>query len=276
MGDAAMLMTTVGMLRAMAPGASICALVSHPDYTRQRCPDLGVGLEEWPWPVPGKKRLGILGLVIYPLIFFSNLFSAAAFRLSGARVFILNGRFRAPLSMLFDSDVVIHPGGDFISPNYFFMTTFGEILMAKILGKRTVILAQSMGPFEGLLNRAIAAPFLRMADLIIVREGKTALELERMGVTRAHLTADLAFAFPGKIEYAARGERVVICPKNIPRNRERYALGIRRLAKRIKEEFGFKIVLLPTDLHDVDFQSELGFGLAPDAAIVRTVHPQAR
>lgn len=272
MGDAAMLATIVDMVGGMAKDASICALVSHPEFTRQRCPDLNARLEGWPWPVPGKKSQGIFGLMAYPLIFLSNMLSATAFRLFGARIFIFNSRFREPLCALFDSDIVIHPGGDFISPDYFFMTTFGEILMARILGKKSVILAQSMGPFKGLLNRAIAAPFLKMADLIIVREKKTMRELSLMGIGNVYLTADLAFMFPKRIIRQKRGERVIICPKNLRSGKMDYARGLKRLSGRIKSEFGYEILFLPTDLHDVCFQAEIGDSLAPDVTVVKEVH----
>lgn len=185
MGDAAMLITLVRMLRRMSPEARITALVSHPAFSRERC--IRAELDGWPWPVGGSEAGSPLGMLSYPFIFLGNLLSAAAYRIAKARIFVFNGRYSGPLSRFFDCDVVISPGGDFISPRYCFMTTFGDFLMSRILGKKLIICAQTIGPFEGLLDGRLAAAVLGLADLIIVREEESARRLASIGLRDVHV-----------------------------------------------------------------------------------------
>jgi polysaccharide pyruvyl transferase WcaK-like protein len=279
MGDAAMLLTTRGMLKEAVPDVKVTALVSHPEFTRERCPGIDAKLCGWLWPVPEAGKAGFLDLCWYPFILLSNFVSVIAHRLLKARIFTINKRFAGALSSYFDCDVVISPGGDFISPNYFFVTTFSEFLMAKILGKKLVIIGQTMGPFKGLLNGRLAALVLNLADLIIVREHATARQLEGIGVRGHRVTTDLAFAFPENVK-RGKGDkrRVIICPKKIggPSKRALYAEQLGKLAGRIIEEFGSEVVFLPTDLHDVDFQREISSKIDGKVKHIEEVHPPGR
>lgn len=273
MGDAAMLKTTVGILKGIDPDCEISALVSHPEFSRKRCKGLDAELLGWVWPVPEKGKPSLHELLSYPVVFLSNFFSAIVYRLSGAKVFIFNGRQAGPLGKFFDCDVVISAGGDFIGPKYFFVTAFGEFMLAKLLGKKLVICAQTIGPFEGLLNGFLAARIVRLADLIIVRESVTAEALRKLGINDAHLTTDLAFAFPRPSGKKSQGGVVILCPKNIGTGRERYAEKMRTLTRRIMDELEMEVVYLPTDTHDRDFQSEIAAGLEKKVKVIGEVHP---
>jgi polysaccharide pyruvyl transferase WcaK-like protein len=270
MGDAAMLLTTVDMLKRMAPDSEITALVSHPDYTRERCPAMGAGVSCWPWPVSdldGRRKESPL---VYPFIFFGNMLSAMVYRLTKRKVFLFNGRYSEPLAKLFESDVVISPGGDFISPRFFFMTSIGEVLMSKILGKRLVLLAQSVGPFDDAAHRLIVGWALGMADLVIAREQDSFDHLSRMGVKDVRLTADLAFSFP-RPAMRERKRRVVICPKDLGAGRTEYAERMSGLARRIRDEFGYDILLLASDQYDMGMLADIAAGLDGEAERIPAV-----
>ena len=269
MGDAAILLTIVGMLKRLVPASDITALVSHPEYTRKRCPDIGVDVLGWPWPVP-KGKASLAEKVFWPVIFINNIFSALVYRLFKRKVFVFNKASAGPLTRLFESQVVISPGGDFISPKYVFMTVFGELLMGRILGKKLVICAQSIGPFQGLLNSRLAGFFLNLADLIIVREYNSAGRLDKIGV-KAHMTADLVFAFPPPAK-GKRGKRVVMCLKDIIHGRKEYAEWMSKLALRIRD-MGYEVIFLPTDQHDVRLQAETAAGLEGKVQRIPVVLP---
>ena len=271
MGDAAMLMTIDGILGRIAPGSSVVAFASHPAFTKEKCAGLTAGVEKWPWPIP-RGRPSLAELAIYPAVFLGNMLSALIYRLSGRKVFIFNSAYSAPLSALFECDIVISPGGDFIGPNYFFITTFGEMIMARILGKKLVICAQTIGPFEGALNGHLAGLVLGTADLVIAREGRTARELLRFGVRKTVVTTDLAFSFPPPEGAGKRKRQVVICPKKIKGNREAYAEAMRKLAERVSGE-GFGILFLASDRYDTDFQREIASGIRAEHEIIPDVLP---
>lgn len=268
MGDLAMLTAAVSGLRNALPGASITALVSHPDFTKQRS-DLGIRLSPWPWPL--KSRPG-LAMAWYPLILISHFISITAFSLTGKRIF-LSGYSR-PLSEFFDCDLVVSPGGDFISPRYWFITTFSEFLFAKMLGKRVILLSQSIGPFDGFLRKDIARFALRLADTIIVREETSAQNIRDLGLD-CRMTADLAFAFPDVPMKRKARDGVVICPKRMDSGLPGYRDTIMRVARAIRERTGMGIVVLPTDTHDLELQAEIASRL-PDAEVIREVYPPQR
>jgi polysaccharide pyruvyl transferase WcaK-like protein len=269
MGDAAMLRAIADILRGISPDLDITALVSHPDYSAARCRGAGVRLEGWPWPV-GNAGLAEK-LAYYPAVFMGNMLSAAIFRISGKQVFLMNGRFRAPLSRIFECDVFICPGGDFIGPKYFFLSTFGELFMARMLGKKVVICAQTIGPFSGFFERKLAGFVLGLADLVIAREEPTATHLAELGIGNVRITSDLAFMFPPPPE-TKRKKRVIISPKRISGEKGKYAEGIRRLSERLSGGLGYEVVFLPSDRYDAAFQAEIASGLPGKVTLVEDVH----
>jgi polysaccharide pyruvyl transferase WcaK-like protein len=271
MGDLAILLTITRMLREISPGCQISALVSHPQITGKKCPGLDVELDRWVWPMPAKERPGVLDLAWYPVVFANNMASAVVFRLFKRRFFLFNRHLSSPLGRFFDCDVIISPGGDFMGPKYFFVTAFGELIMARILGKKSIICAQTIGPMEGFFNGLVVAPVLSLVDLIIVRDERTAHDLKGIGVKGAMTTSDLVFAYkcaPKK----ERANSVIMCPKRIRRGRERYMDNYRVLARRVIDELGYRITFLPTDEYDVKFQGEVASGVGrPGVEIIGEV-----
>jgi polysaccharide pyruvyl transferase WcaK-like protein len=274
MGDAAMLRTIVDIIHAISPDIKITALVSHPEYTVPRCRGIDARIEGWPWPVPQRERNIFDYAVFYPVIYASNMFSALLYRLLGARIFLLNRRFAGPLSSIFECDAFICPGGDFIGPKYFFHSTFGEIVMAMILGKRIIVCAQTIGPFRGAFDRGLASFVLNMADVVIVREGATAKHMMELGVRNVEVTSDLAFMFMAGGHWSrVRKRKVIICPKKISGDRKAYIGGISNLAKRLVDELGYEVEFLASDAYDSDFQSEIASTLGGRVRLAGEVFP---
>lgn len=274
MGDAAMLKTIEGIIRGISPDISMTALLSHPEYSKARCRGLHARVLGWPWPIK-QGRKGIIDIaVIYPLIYINNLASAAAYRLFGIKLFLFNRRFAEPLSSIFECDAFICPGGDFISPKFFFHSTFGEIIMARMLGKRIVVCAQTIGPFKGMLDKKLAAFVLRMADVVIVREEATAKHLRELGVEGAEVTADLAFMFDaGKAPWGKRRRKVIITPKKINGDRAAYAGGMIRLAAELADRHGYEVEFLASDAYDSGFQAEIAASLGGRVSLAGDVFP---
>ncbi len=262
MGDAAMLRTIADIVHGISPEIRITALVSHPEFTIERCKGLDAAIKGWPWPVSRGKR-GIADYaIVYPAIYLNNMLSAALYRLIKAKLFLFNRAYAEPLSAIFECDAFICPGGDFISPKYFFHSTFGEIMMARMLGKRIVVCAQTIGPFTGFLDRKMAAFVLNMADVVIVREEVTAKHVRELGVRNVEETSDLAFMFMAGGKWSPkRGKKVIISPKKISGGRAAYVEGISNLVKRLVDELGYEVEFLPSDAYDSDFQSEIASGL---------------
>jgi len=275
MGDAAMLLTLVDMLKRISPEASLSALVSDPAFTSEKCPGINAELHGWPWPIPESGRPGVLELLGYPLIFFGNMLTAIAYRIFKARVFLFNKRFSGPLTQLMECDAVVSPGGDFIGPRYFFITSLGEVVMSRIMGKRFILCAQTIGPFDSWIMRKIVAATISLADLVILREERSAAWLRKEGLKHVKVTTDLAFAF-GYPQKRKKKSRIIFCPKGVLKDGEGYVEGMVRLARRLADETGCEIVILPTDSHDKEIQSEIASRLDGKASIIGEVLPPLR
>jgi len=94
-------------------------------------------------------------------------------------------------------DLVIATGGSNIVGCYGF-GPFGHLWalwMAKRLGKKTVLMGQSIGPLNSVLLRTFAAYVLRRLDYIVLRDQASLDLLKSIGVPpeRMQATADLAF-----------------------------------------------------------------------------------
>lgn len=277
-GDAAIILSMLDHIRFISHSCEIVAQCSHPDVSRRLAFREGVEYHGYPAPffeasggAPSAARLAYGGLV-----FLNNMLSAAAYRLLGAKLFLINAPYREPLEDFFRSDIVISVGGGFISADYGFIRPYADIAMAKILGKRVVIYSQSIGPFCGPLNEAISRFVLGMADLIMVRESRSARNLEAIGIRRVHVTADAAFSYPEMPPRAERGNTVVICPREWTySNRihsERYISLIGELSSGIINELGMEVLLLPTTPDDVAFYSRLAPSLPAGVRFVSEVH----
>jgi len=199
-----------------------------------------------------------------------NIFSAFIYRVSGKKIFLCPDDYRKSLADLFDSDIIISVGGGFLHPEYGFFRPYYDFLLARILGKRTVIYAQSMGPFSGFWVRTISKLLLGSVDLIMLRDAKSMEHLEDLGVS-SHLTADAAFGL--RMREGKDSRMVVMCPRRWTYSARdsgpKYLGMLAMLGRRLSEE-GARIVVIPTTPEDIAFHETLK-PLMPQAEFVAEV-----
>lgn len=256
-GDATILYSTIKAIRDVAPMANITVLASDPAFTMEVLPQSDADIKGWIWPID-KPDPGIGGLLRYACIFASNLFTVISYRLMKAELYLLNKQFAPQMKSYFESDVVICVGGDYLGPDYFFLTTLSELLYAKILGKKSILFGQTIGPFRNFLVKSVVSAVLNHTDIIIVREPISAGYLREMGVSRFHVTADLSFACDFKKTKCTTNDVIIVAKK--PKKKTvsaKYAQTLGALAKRISEDFGYQVILLSTELGDIPYQREL-------------------
>ena len=254
MGDAAILCATIKMLKRIDPDFEITVLASDPEFTKEKCPDLDAKLMIWPWPVSRKR--GLSYWIKAPFILASHFFSVLLYRLTKMRIFPFK-EFAFPLSSFFDCDVLISSGGGFINPRFYFFISLSELAFAKILGKKSIIMPQTIGPFYPLMDK-IAGAMINLADAVILREEKSAEMLMRMGVKNTYVTTDIAFAGDKEVS-GKRKNRIIICPKET--GKDSYDEYIEKLVGRIICETDCEVVFLPTEKADIEFQKELATGI---------------
>lgn len=126
-----------------------------------------------------------------------RIIKSAKIRMHQLRVLMLILRC---LPEYFSADLVLDISGDGFtdSAQYGFFGTFShasQLLISIFLRKKTVVCAQSIGPFKKFFTRFLGYFVLNNVDLITVRENITERYLHVLGVTKPplYLTADLAF-----------------------------------------------------------------------------------
>jgi polysaccharide pyruvyl transferase WcaK-like protein len=96
-----------------------------------------------------------------------------------------------------DSNLVIVVGGNYIYSHFDFYTHAIPIVYAKFLRKkRTVMLGHSIGPFEGVLDRAVSRVILSRINLITFREELSYLYVKKnlkINSPNALLSCDMTF-----------------------------------------------------------------------------------
>ena len=93
------------------------------------------------------------------------------------------------------SDLIVDLSGDTLSDkNCYSIFSILSILIGIVLGKKTAIYSQSIGPFKK-ITMPLARLCLNRADLIVVRENVTKNYLKDIGVNNpsTYLTAEIAF-----------------------------------------------------------------------------------
>lgn len=90
-----------------------------------------------------------------------------------------------------DSDIIIGAGGDAITKNYGFFLRLYTFLLLRIMNKKILIYASTIGPFSG-ISKFFTAKCLKKLDLIMVRDKKSYNFLIEIGLrpTSVKQTAD--------------------------------------------------------------------------------------
>ena len=164
------------------------------------------------------------------------------------------------------ADVVVSKGGNFLIDTGHRVPTFllplHQIALAILLGKTTVLYAQSYGPFHRPFYRRMAHAVLRRASLILVRERLSLNHLPAKGnLPNVRLTGDEAFLLePGEklspqlaalvdgptvgvtaIEWEFPG----MSPARVEHMRRRYYEELAGTLNRLIEEKGLGVLFIP-------------------------------
>ncbi len=116
-----------------------------------------------------------------------NLLNYVSIKLWGGLIWATNNE-RASLQAIKDSDIVISKGGSFLCSNgslredISLIRVMHPFFIAKLFRKKTIVLAQSLGPFESRFSRAIFRFFIKYIDKIYFREKESLFLLKKDGV----------------------------------------------------------------------------------------------
>ena len=185
-GDEARVRSSVEMIRAIVPEARFDFLTAHPTRDANIYKTTGIDV------VPRYRNAhSSLGKSIELLLM---LVGAVLWRTSGGRISVLRSRQFCQYKVFMDLS------GETLS-DYFrlgdFLVCLHPILLGILLKCRTVLFAQSIGPFDGVFSKSIARFVLNRVTLITLRDNGSIVYLERCGIHRPHIfhTSDPAFTF---------------------------------------------------------------------------------
>ncbi|MGE4170576.1 MAG: polysaccharide pyruvyl transferase CsaB [Candidatus Margulisiibacteriota bacterium] len=161
-GDEMLLKKTVTLLKETRPSANLCVLYNNPPETKG---------SRWRSPYASSA--------LFKEITYCNRKS-----------------FREKLMALLRSDVVVFGGGGLLqnaTSNRSLLYYGGFLLGAWLLGKKTLLLSQGIGPLWGGFANRFVGFLVRRARFVSVRDEASASCLRRLGVQGVHLIPDLAF-----------------------------------------------------------------------------------
>lgn len=258
-GDAAILVATVDILRAVA-GSNLDVTVFDPQASAAKRyysdfdfrPELFDQIVAWTgarW-----RKAGILILLA----------AAATWRTPLRRLFaqLLPPSIVASLERFAAADLVISGGGTYLMPHYRIFPKILDLLVALALRRPFILFTQSLGPFPPRRRNWLLRHVLRQARVILVRDARSRRHLIDLGVSaeRISLCADAAFALapPQPAREGARiaGEgplRVAISVRDWPHfskgtadGMAAYHAAIAALVRRLVEGHGAEVTFLST------------------------------
>lgn len=205
LGDDAIMHETLSGLREIFPNANITLAATDPDSWRKYCqiPNIEVVGSLTSWVIKLKNGHWQFhwhaALVYIPLFILSVLL----YRLLRIKLIFGSKEKRRLLSAYYEAKLVLGCGGGNLYANFwispFFLLSLIALGAAIILGKRVVLLPQSVGPIKGWFQRRLASLILKKIDKIMVRESFSLEFLQAMNIqNRVILIPDLALASASK------------------------------------------------------------------------------
>lgn len=196
-GEAAMVVSTVQLLRVHFPDVRFTIYSRRPQIDSERYHE--IFKEDANIEVIGlsSRWQRALSIVYFPsCAFFYSLIE----RFREQRM-LRSVRKNRALNAFSQADLVVDLSGDSFTDDYGAISTIihsAYVITAILFRRRTVIFAQSMGPFRNTLTKSLARFMLKNVDLILLRERITLDLLVNLGISedRLHLTADSAFLLP--------------------------------------------------------------------------------
>jgi colanic acid/amylovoran biosynthesis protein len=257
-GDLAILQAMVDHVKKLGKGIAISAHCSDVGFAKKKLPLKGVEYNPSVWPMVNDPP-GLSDALMFGLVYASNLLSLSAYRLLGLELFLFNGKYKESFRDFVESDIVISIGGGFISADYGVLRPYSDYLMAKLLGKRLILYSQSIGPFDGSVQKLLSRFILGAADVIILREEKSADNLKDIGITNVHVTTDMAFALPKPKRKPGKKNKVIIVPRRwtypYRHSASSYKSFIVKLTEKLVGEIDSSVTFIPTTPDDIRFWS---------------------
>ena len=191
-GDEAYIEVSLRTIRQQYPAAEISMISYDPDNSRALhdvddvCLMPRMNKELASKPTWLRRLLSLTQCLQYLLVFI----------LGTARI-CPDPQVRSVIKQIKHADVLVGFGGGLLNDHYpgTSLVYLGLLLAAKRLGKKTALLAQSVGPILGPVHHWLARKILPGIDLITVREKTSLAFLLRMGVPSDKLSLTLCPAF---------------------------------------------------------------------------------
>jgi len=285
-GDAGIIVSTVQNLRKHYPDCQVDMISTYsnkdPYFIKQHTEIKKYADNLHPSLFPelflniGGKRRSNSFTKILAMLFFStkamlNYFSV---KIAGFPLFV-NKQERAAFDAVKNADVVISKGGSFLCSFGTFREDFSlarmcyPFLVAKAYKKDTVILAQSLGPFDSCLSRNIFNISLRAIDKVFFREKKTITLIRNQGVAvpsnKIEFCPDVAFAIDASLGKAIVevdnnkfnvGVTVVDFPFETSSQRQNYINSINSAIEYFVVELSATVFIFPQVVNVTQFGNE--------------------
>ena len=196
-GDHSVLSVMLESLKRFFPESEIVVLSHYPRTDRVRCNAIILGSLIMPSPGTYAKLVTLVGMIRCMIwVLFMRYLG------TGMNKLIPTQKTKT-MSAYAKADVVLCRSTDWFNDVYgvtTFVTAFYEILIAVLMGKKTVIYAQTIGPvknsLKGKVYKFALKALLSRIDLLMVREKDSKRFLQSIGLNRpsVYVTADPAFS----------------------------------------------------------------------------------
>lgn len=201
LGDDGIMLATLTMLREVFPEADITAAANDPDsWQKYQGIEAISSLCSW----VADCRMGHFRRKLYLMPIYLGLLIIAAllFRFLHKKIFFGSPQQRQLLSSYYNADLILScGGGNFYahhSKSPALVWALVTLAFAIGLGKRTIMLPQSIGPIEGKTQRFLTSLLLNQINQIMLRENRsvdfvrTKLRIQKECI----LLPDMAFGLP--------------------------------------------------------------------------------
>jgi colanic acid/amylovoran biosynthesis protein len=201
-GDSAILSVLIAQLKKTFPNSEINISSMEGNNKTKKFDDQKIYPSFFHLAVYRNKNFIIRTLsTLYILLI--SLIWAFIYRTTGKKLKVLDKDLEKLLTLYVNSDLIIPVGGGYINGKKGMRSTIALILtlhsiaISEILGKKTILHSQSIGPFSNNLQKYLTKKTLNKTDLILIRENYSLQTLIEIGVNPRLIkrVADAAFLF---------------------------------------------------------------------------------
>lgn len=224
----------------------------------------------------GGKRYSstIAKLVAMVLLSSKAIINYYSLKLLGS-LLIASGDDKKAIDSIKKCDVVISKGGSFLCSfgskreDFSLWRMLYPFYVAKIFSKKTVVLAQSLGPFESSLSQKIFNKSLYAIDKIYFREYKSQKLIESNNIIipkeKVGFCPDTAFSLDASLgkmiiekmdDNFSIGMTIVDFPFKNEQLRENYKESIKETVKHLKEKYNASFYIFPQVINSSQFGDE--------------------